>query len=138
MEITDLVEETVIHKSFGKGVIQNANEKYLEVFFIECNRWSKFLYPSCFDVFLKLENEKKGNEVAKDVEQWRIDSGENQRKKWKRQYEARERAMRERQSMPEEKKKKASQRAREYRTNQYQRKTENRSILHKEDKDGRE
>lgn len=54
MEIEKLLNEAVIHKSFGKGVISGADSKYLQVDFSEKNKTSKFAYPSCFNGFLVL------------------------------------------------------------------------------------
>lgn len=51
MDIKNLISETVIHKSFGKGVIQNVYKEYLEVDFPERDKRSKFMYPSCFTFF---------------------------------------------------------------------------------------
>lgn len=33
MDLEKLVNQTVIHKSYGKGIIHNVGEKYLEVDF---------------------------------------------------------------------------------------------------------
>lgn len=115
MEIKELIGETVFHKSFGKGVIKGAYDKYLEIDFPECNRQSRFIYPSCFDAFLMLEKSGKEQEVVKDLEQWKIDSGALQREKLRLQYEKTQQDIKERLSAAEEKKKKAGQRTWELR-----------------------
>lgn len=65
MEIKNLIGETVIHKQFGRGVITKAYEKYLEIDFPELNKQSKFIYPSCFHGFVKLEKKEKGKVLPK-------------------------------------------------------------------------
>ena len=49
MKIEEIIGETVIHKSFGNGIIREAHDKYLEVEFSEKKKQCKFMYPSCFD-----------------------------------------------------------------------------------------
>ena len=47
MDLEKLVNQTVIHTSFGKGIIRSVDEKYLEVDFVEMGKVSKFPYPGC-------------------------------------------------------------------------------------------
>ena len=56
MDLEKLVNQTVIHKSFGKGIIRSVDEKYLEVDFVETGKVSKFPYPGCFHGFLTIED----------------------------------------------------------------------------------
>ena len=72
MEISMLLDENVVHKSFGKGVINSADGKYLDVEFFKGNKKSRFLYPSCIQGFLRLENDEKQAEAEKDLEQWKV------------------------------------------------------------------
>lgn len=65
LEIEELMEETVVHKSFGKGVVKSANVNYLEVDFPGKNKKSTFAYPLCFDGFLTLENEENRQKCRK-------------------------------------------------------------------------
>lgn len=120
MDIKNLINETVIHQSFGKGVIQNVYDNYLEIDFRECNKRSKFIYPSCFHTFLKLENEEKGKDIAEDLEQWKIDSGAAQKEKLRKQYEKTQQEIKARKLAAEEKREKMKQRAREFRSRQNQ------------------
>lgn len=75
MKISMLLDENVVHKSFGKGVINSADGKYVDVEFFKGNKKSRFLYPSCFQGFLRLENDEKQAEAEKDLEQWKVENG---------------------------------------------------------------
>lgn len=113
LEIENLVEETVVHKLFGTGVIRRVNSRYLEVDFPK--KRSKFVYPSCFDGSLMLENEGKRAEVQKDVEQWKVESGAARREELRKRYEKTMREIRTRQAAAEEKKVRTAQKAMEHR-----------------------
>ena len=115
LAIENLIEEKVIHKSFGTGIIRSVDDKYLEVDFPERNKKSKFSYPSCFNGFLTLENGQKQAEVQKDLEQWKIESGVVQKEKLRCQYEKTMQEIRARKIAAGEKKLRAMQKAREYR-----------------------
>ena len=104
LEIVDLVEETVIHKIFGTGIIRSVDNKYLKIVFPEKNKESIFAYPSCFDGFLRLENEEKQEEMQEDLEKWKIESGAAQREKLRCQYEKTMQEIRARQAAVEKKK----------------------------------
>lgn len=107
MDIKNLIEETVVHKSFGKGTVKDAYDNYLEIEFPGCGRRSKFSYPSCFDGFLRLEKEEKEKAVQGDLEQWRADSGIAQKEICRQRYEKTQRAIRERHLAAEGKRKRA-------------------------------
>ena len=113
LEIEKLVEETVIHKSFGAGIIKEVDGKYLKIDFPEKNKKSTFAYPLCFDGFLMLENEETQAEMQKDLEQWKIESGAVQKEELWRQYEKTRQEIRARQTAVEEKKLRAARRVME-------------------------
>lgn len=114
IEANKLINQTVIHKSFGKGIICSVDEKYLVVDFRKKSKLSKFVYPSCFDGFLILENSKLKLEVEKAVEVWRQESGIVQKETLKRQYEKTMQGIEARRLAAEEKRLKTSRRAIEY------------------------
>ena len=116
MNLEKLVNQTVIHKSFGKGIIRNVDEKHLEVSFIEKGKVSKFLYPDCFYGFLTIENSGLQSEIEAVVEDWKQDSGVMQKEKLKKQYEKTTRSIEARRLAAEEKKRKTAQRVMEHRS----------------------
>lgn len=75
MDMEKLVNQTVTHKSYGKGIIGKADEKYLEVDFMEKEKVRKFPCPSCFDGFLVLEDCGLQTEITSVVETWKVESG---------------------------------------------------------------
>lgn len=75
MDLEKLVNQTVIHKSFGKGIIRSVDKKYLEVEFIEKGKVSRFLYPDCFYGFLTIEDSGLQLEIEAVVEDWKQDRG---------------------------------------------------------------
>ena len=117
LEIEKLLNRTVIHKVFGRGVVCAADDKHLEVEFPEKNKKSKFAYPSCFDGFLSLEGSELETEVQAAVGQWREESGADEREALIHRYEKTMRAIQSRQAAAEEKKLKAAQKAMEHRSN---------------------
>ena len=116
LEIEKLVKEIVVHKLFGTGIITNVEDKYLEIDFPEKNRKSKFAYPSCFNGFLTLKNEERQEEVQKDLEQWKIESGAFQKEELRNRYEKTMQEIRERRTAAEERKLKAAQTVMEHRS----------------------
>ena len=70
----DLLNEVVIHKTFGKGKIQVVKEGYIQVQF-EKGKTSKFLVPSCFDKFLTMADKKKQEAICEEVENWKLENG---------------------------------------------------------------
>lgn len=117
LAIEKLVNQVVVHKSFGKGIIRSVDEKHLEVEFIEKNKISKFAYPSCFRGFLLLENHELQSEIQAVVETWEVESGTIQKEELKHQYEKTMQGIKARQIAAKEKKLKAAQRAMEQRLN---------------------
>ena len=75
VDMEKLVNQTVTHKSYGKGIIGKADEKYLEVDFMEKEKVRKFPCPSCFDGFLVLEDCGLQTEITSVVETWKVESG---------------------------------------------------------------
>jgi len=110
MEAEKLIDALVIHKSFGEGIIKEADEKYLNVEFAD-GKTSRFMYPAGFDKFLTLKDKRKQNAVEKDVAVWREESGEVRREKLRLQYQKTQDAIIARREAAEEKKQRAYQRS---------------------------
>ncbi len=116
LETENLLEETVVHKLFGAGIIRSAADKYLEVDFPKKNKRSKFVYPLCFNGFLMLENEGKRAEVQKDLEQWKAESGAVRKEILRRRSEKTMQEIEARKAAAKEKKLREARRAMEYRS----------------------
>lgn len=116
MDLEKLVNQTVIHKSFGKGIIRSVDEKYLEVDFAEKGKVSKFPYPGCFYGFLTIEDSSLQPEIEAVVEGWKQDSGVVQKEELKKQYEKTIQSIEARRLAAEKKKLGAAQRAMEQRS----------------------
>jgi len=116
VDLEKLVNQTVIHKSFGKGIIRSVDEKYLEVDFIKKGKVSKFSYPGCFHGFLTIEDGILQQEIDAVVEVWKQESGTVQKEELKKQYEKTMQSIEARRLAAEEKKLKAAQRAMEHRS----------------------
>ena len=116
MDLENLANQTVIHKSFGKGIIRSVDEKYLEVEFAEKGKTSKFPYPGCFHGFLTIENVSLQQEIEAVVEEWKQDSDVMQKEELKKQYEKTIQSIEARRLAAEEKKLKAAQRSMEHRS----------------------
>lgn len=116
MDLKKLVNQTVIHKSFGKGVIRSVDEKYLEVDFMKKGKISKFSYPGCFHGFLTVEDGSLQPEIEAIVEVWKQESGAVQKEELKKQYEKTMQSIEARRLAAEEKKLKVAQRAMEHRS----------------------
>ena len=70
----DLINEKVIHKIYGEGVIIKNENGYIDVEFKKGYK-SKFATPSCFDKFLKFKDEEKQQEMLEDVAKWKGENG---------------------------------------------------------------
>lgn len=116
MDLEKLVNRTVIHKSFGKGIIRSVDGKYLEVDFMEKGKVSKFPYPSCFNGFLTMEDYELQLEISSVVEVWKVESGAIQKEELRRRYEKTMQGIEARRLAVEDKKLKAAQRAMEHRS----------------------
>ena len=86
MEIKDLIGAAVTHKIFGQGIVEDAHDNYIEVFFSKRGKKSKFSYPSCFQGFLSLLAEEKKADVEADLVIWRVESRVEQKEELKQQY----------------------------------------------------
>lgn len=115
MDINKLLDEVVIHKTFGRGVVISIDDKYVVVEFKEKNKISKFGYPAGFDGFLSLEDREKQEEVEKKLEVWREENGVLQKKELRIQYEKTLQAIEARRLAAEEKRLRAAQRFAEHR-----------------------
>ena len=111
MEIKDLIGVAVAHKIFGQGIVEDAHDNYIEVFFSQKRKKSKFSYPSCFQEFLKLVTDEKKADVEADLVVWRIESGAEQKEELKQQYLKTQQAIMERREAAERKKLLAAQRS---------------------------
>jgi len=116
LETKNLVGESVIHKAFGIGVVEKADEKYLEVIFQQGEKKSVFAYPSCFNTFLRLENEELQASLQEDLQQWKKDSNVDHKEALKSRYMKRQQGIRARQIATEERKEQAARRSMELRT----------------------
>lgn len=67
----DYREKRVRHSTFGNGTIINQDEKYLMVQFDEVEKTKKFIYPDCFDFFLKFEDESINQEIKEEKQKVR-------------------------------------------------------------------
>lgn len=112
MEIKDLIGVAVAHKIYGQGIVEDTHDNYIEVFFSQKGKKSKFSYPSCFQGFLKLVTNEKKADVEADLVVWRIESGAEQKEELKQQYLRTQQAIIERHEMAERKKVLAAQRSR--------------------------
>lgn len=111
-----LVGEVIVHKVFGSGVVQEVHDTYLEVEFKEGKKHCKFLYPSCFDGYVRLENQTMQRRTQNDLRQWKKLSGALQEEELRKEYEKTQQEILERKNAAEEKKLKAARRAMEQRT----------------------
>lgn len=116
MEEDKLINQTVIHKTFGKGMISSANEKYLEVSFAGREKISKFAYPSCFYSFLIFEDKDLQREIDAVVEVWKQENGAVEKEELRHKYEKTMKDIYKRHLESEEKKLKAAQKAMERRS----------------------
>ena len=115
MDLEKLVNQTVIHKTFGKGIVRSADEKYLEVDFTEKGKVSKFSYPDCFYGFLIIEDSSMESAIKADVLLWKQEKCVIQKEQLKKQYEKTMQSIEARRVASEEKKLKAAQRSMERR-----------------------
>ena len=111
MEVKDLVGVAVAHRMFGQGIVEDAHDNYIEVFFSQKGKKSKFSYPSCFQGYLTLLEEEKKADVEADLVIWRVESGAEQKEELKQQYLKTQQAIMERREAAERKKLLAAQRS---------------------------
>lgn len=52
--VMDLIGSKVKHNKFGEGIVTEQGDSYIFVKFVTEVSLKKFLYPSCFETFLKL------------------------------------------------------------------------------------
>lgn len=116
MDAAELVNQSVIHKNFGKGTICSVDgDKYLSVKFEEKGKVCKFAYPQSFYRYLTLEDDTMQSDMDQIVEIWKQEKGIAEKEKLYHQYEKTLRSIEKRRIAAEEKKQKASQRANGYR-----------------------
>jgi len=105
MERKDLIGTAVMHKIFGQGIVEDAYDNYIEVFFSQKGKKSKFSYPSCFQGFLELMTDEMKMDIEADLVVWKIESGADEKEKLKQQYMKTQQTIMERHIAAEEKKK---------------------------------
>lgn len=115
MKPESLIGETMIHKSFGIGIIKEVHDKYLEVEFPEKKKQSKFMYPSCFDGYASLENKAKQRRLQADLEAWKKENDVYVKESLIQEYEKTQQEIRDRKIAAEEKKLRAARRSMEHR-----------------------
>jgi hypothetical protein len=111
MAIQELLNEIVIHKSFGIGIIKSIDDKYLQVEFIDKNKTSKFAYPACFNGFLTLKNGEKQAAVQEDLALWKSENHIGEKETLRHLYEKRMQKINERQELAAQKKLRAAQKS---------------------------
>lgn len=116
MDLNKLINETIIHKTFGNGLVLSWDEKYLEVKFAQKDKTSKFQYPSCFNGFMQVENADLQAEIDIDVKAWKQENDIELKEGLKKRYEKTVMAIEARRHAAEEKKQIAAQRAMEHRS----------------------
>lgn len=116
MKIENLIGEILVHRVFGNGVIKEVHEKYLEVEFPEKKKHCKFLYPSCFNGYVRLENREKQRRAQTDLRIWKEESGALLEEEMKEEYEKTQQEIIARRKAAEEKRLLAARKSMEYRT----------------------
>ncbi|WP_425448527.1 hypothetical protein [Dethiothermospora halolimnae] len=61
-----LCGKIVKHEAYGRGKITDFDDEYITVVFDESEEEKKFVYPSAFGTFLKLEDESLVEEIKDD------------------------------------------------------------------------
>lgn len=115
MEMAKLINQKVMHKAFGEGIIIEADDSHLKVEFANAGKVSKFAYPSCFNNFLKMQDEDLQQELEAILIKWRLVTGEAQKEELKQKHEKTVQGIEARRQAAKEKKLQAAKRAKEYR-----------------------
>ena len=64
--MNDLIGKKVIHKSFGTGIIGSVSENRIKVCFEgETGEVKTFVFPDCFEKFLRAESEEVNSDIRK-------------------------------------------------------------------------
>lgn len=111
MYIEDLLKEKVQHKKYGSGVISSIDDPHIEVQFPQYGKVCRFVYPWCFDGFLRLENEKDQESVLVFIEQWKRENGISEKEAIRQRYEETQQKISARQEAVMERKIRSAQRA---------------------------
>ena len=74
MKADVLLNEVVVHRLYGEGVVEKAVENRIEVVFENTKRCI-FIVPSCFDKFLKLKGEDKQAMIDEELLKWKEENG---------------------------------------------------------------
>lgn len=64
----NLLNQIVVHRVFGEGVITGQNDNYFSVTFSQGEK--KFIFPDSFDSYLKAKDSTVAVEVEKHLERW--------------------------------------------------------------------
>lgn len=63
----ELIGKKVKHATYGEGIIVEQDTSYISVKFNSVNEQKKFVYPSCFKMFLKLEDSDIASEIDEKI-----------------------------------------------------------------------
>ena len=119
--------KVVIHKSYGKGVVQKVDDKYLVVEFSEIGKKCTFQFPGAFYGYLCLENERLQKRMDSVIEIWKEENDIALKEKLKERYIKNQLAMEARRKATELKKQKSLQRMidlRSHQNNSFSKKTQ--------------
>lgn len=92
MKSEDLLNEKVIHKTYGIGTIKSVEGYYIEVEF-ETGKTSRFVVPTCFDRFIKLIDEQKNENVQNALARWKEVNEIDKKEQLRKQTQARQTAI---------------------------------------------
>ncbi len=110
MDPKKLDGKAVIHKSYGKGVIQKSDDKYLVVEFTEIGKTCTFQFPGVFYGYLYLEDKRLQKRMDSIIEIWKEENDIALKEELKERYIKTQLAMEARRKAAELKKQKTSQR----------------------------
>lgn len=74
MKISDLIDEKIVHKVYGKGSIKSIKDDHVIASF-DNGKEGKFSFPLCFDKFIRIEAKEKQQEVQLFLDKWKKDNG---------------------------------------------------------------
>ena len=106
MQVETLLNEIVVHRLYGEGIIEAVDGNRITVVFEDTKKCT-FLVPSCFDKFLRLKGDDKQDEIDEALMQWKTENAvfksEELQKKMKNRQEGIDQRGREREKRKLEK-----------------------------------
>lgn len=114
MDSKVLIGKNVIHKSYGKGSVTEADANYIHVLFEDGKKNSVFQFPGGFYKFLSIEDESLAQELESAVETWKIENEVGKKEELKERYEKTMKSIEDRKKAAELKKLKAALRSSEH------------------------